>query len=50
MAAWPDAQTFQHSSMITTCPSPNAHLVMPRGVQGPPTFEILEAKDAPDAF
>ena len=44
---WPDAEAFQRffdgQPMI-------AELMQEGGVQGPPTFEILEAKAGPDAF
>ena len=44
---WPDAESFQKFfENQPTIPE----LMQAANVQGPPEFEILEAKDAPDQF
>jgi len=44
---WPDAETFQKFfGSQSTIPE----LMQAGGVQGPPEFEIIEAKTAPDQF
>jgi hypothetical protein len=44
---WPDAASFQNFfESQATIPE----LMQAAGVQGPPEFEILEAKTAPDEF
>jgi hypothetical protein len=44
---WPDATSFQQ---FFEGEHKIAELMQAGGVQGPPTFEILEAKTAPDSF
>ena len=44
---WPDAASFQRF-FETQAKIPE--LMAEGGVQGPPTFEIVEAKTAPDSF
>jgi hypothetical protein len=44
---WPDAESFQQFFAAQT---KIGELMQASGVQGPPTFEILEAKPAPDEF
>lgn len=44
---WPDAESFQKFFESET---KIAELMQAGGVQGPPSFEILEAKTGPDEF
>jgi len=44
---WPDAASFQ--SFFDSQPL-IAQLMQEAGVKGPPTFEVLESKAAPDQF
>jgi hypothetical protein len=44
---WPDAASFQKFFESQT---KIGELMQAGGVQGPPTFEILESKAAPDTF
>jgi hypothetical protein len=44
---WPDAATFQRFFESQT---KIAELMQAGGVEGPPTFEILEAKPGPDTY
>jgi hypothetical protein len=44
---WPSAETFQ--TFFESQPT-IAELMADAGVQGPPEFEMLEAKSAPDHF
>jgi hypothetical protein len=44
---WPDAETFQK---FFDSQAKIGELMQAGGVQGPPSFEILESKAAPDAF